>query len=231
MNSDKLISVNDISLTYRLRKSLFRSVEVNALSGVSFDVYKGETLGIIGRNGSGKSTLLRVLAGIYQADSGSLTTQTNSITLMTLSLGFDPTLTGRANAIFGGMLLGFSRREVVDELERIRDFSGLTDAFEIPVKSYSSGMLSRLAFSVAINLAPDIMLLDEVLSVGDEEFRDRAYEAMLDKIRSTQTTILVSHSAEEIEKLCDRVLLLDEGVLVACGNASQVLSEYRKLQT
>jgi len=223
------ISARDLSLTYRVRKSLFRSANVRALNKVSFDVYAGETLGIIGRNGSGKSTLLRVLAGIYQCDSGELTISTNSISLMTLSLGFDPVLTGRANAVFGGMLLGFSHQQVLSVLDSIKDFSGLKDAFEVPVKTYSSGMLSRLAFSLAIILSPDIMLLDEVLSVGDQEFKEKAYDKMLEKISSTQTTVFVSHSLEEVEKICDRAILIDDGVVLASGKPAEISKEYRKL--
>lgn len=222
------ITVSDLSLTYRVRRSLFGYDRVPALKGISFHLERGEALGIIGRNGSGKSTLLRALAGIYTPDAGSVVPHVRSIALMTLSLGFDPVLTGRKNAIFGAMLLGASRSDAEASLEGIKEFSGLGGAFDSPVKSYSSGMLSRLAFSVAINLSPDVMLLDEVLAVGDEEFRDKAYSAMTGKIQSDQTTVLVSHSAEEIQRLCTRAILLEAGEIVDVGEPSVIVEKYRQ---
>ena len=223
------ISIRDVGLTYRVRQSLFTSTRIRALSNLTFDVRKGETLGVLGRNGAGKSTLLRVLAGIFDPDEGKILFNEDSISLMTLQLGFDPILSGRENAIFGGMLLGSGRKEVEERLALIQEFSGLEQAFDEPVKSYSSGMVSRLSFSVAINLSPDVMLLDEVLAVGDAEFRDRAYKAMLDKIRSEQTTVIVSHSTTEIGTLCDRVILLDRGQIISQGKPDEVIAAYRTL--
>jgi lipopolysaccharide transport system ATP-binding protein len=224
-----LLEVKNASLSYRRRAGLFRSDIKPALLDVSFDLHRGETLGVIGRNGSGKSTLLRILAGIYPPDSGSIVSHANSIALMTLMLGFDPVLSGRDNALFGGMLLGFSRTEVHERIEAMKEFSGLGFDFEKPVAGYSSGMVARLSFSVAINLAPDVMLIDEVLAVGDESFRNKAYAAMSDKITSDQTAVFVSHSAPEVEKLCDRVILLDGGRLLNCGAPAAIIAEYRKL--
>lgn len=229
MSPAKLIELEDVSLTYKVRKTLFASFQVPALRDVSFDVVSGETLGIIGRNGSGKSTLLRVIAGIFQPDKGSVVTSAESISLMTLALGLDLVLSGRENAIFGGMLLGFSRNEVEERLPDIRAFSGLEEAFEQPVKSYSSGMMSRLSFSVAINMSPDVMLLDEILSVGDEEFRTKAHAAMMGKIQSEQTTVFVSHNAGEIEQLCNRVILMEGGRILDIGEPAPMIAEYRKL--
>jgi lipopolysaccharide transport system ATP-binding protein len=229
MTDHNAISIKNVGLTYRVRQSLFTSTRIRALSNLTFDVKKGETLGVLGRNGAGKSTLLRVLAGIFDPDEGKIIFNEDSISLMTLQLGFDPILSGRENAIFGGMLLGASRKEVEGRLALIQEFSGLEKAFEEPVKSYSSGMVSRLSFSVAINLSPDVMLLDEVLAVGDAEFRDRAYKAMLDKIRSEQTTVIVSHSTAEIEMLCDRVILLDRGQIISQGKPDEVIAAYHTL--
>ena len=229
MSGSPLIRLNNVSLTYKVRQSLFSSFGVPALRNVSFEVTAGETLGIIGRNGCGKSTLLRVIAGIFQPDGGSVQSTAESISLMTLSLGLDPVLSGKDNAIFGGMLLGFPLAEVRERLDDIRSFSGLGEAFDQPVKSYSSGMVSRLSFAVAINMSPDVMLLDEVLAVGDEEFRTKAYSAMTGKIQSEQTTVFVSHSAAEIERLCDRVILLEAGQIVDIGSPAPIIAEYRKL--
>jgi lipopolysaccharide transport system ATP-binding protein len=224
-----IIQAQNICLDYKVRRSGFRSIRVPALQGVSFEIYRGETLGIVGRNGSGKSTLLRVLAGIFKPDQGRVVSNAKSIALMTLNLGIDPLLSGRDNAIFGGMLLGFDRLSVEDKLDSIKEFSGLSEKFEQPMKSYSSGMAARLKFSVALNLAPDVMLLDEALAVGDRAFRARAYAAMTSKIESDQTVILVSHSENEIGKLCDRVVLLEEGKVLAQGPTDDMLEQYSNL--
>lgn len=228
--TDIIIEAEALMLSYTVRRSgLFRSLKIPALRDVSFKVMRGETLGIVGPNGSGKSTLLKVLAGIFKPDSGRMVTTANSVSLMTLNLGIDPLLSGRDNAVFGGMLLGFSQRAVRERLEQIKRFSGLGDKFDQPMKSYSSGMAARLKFSVAINLSPDVMLLDEALAVGDRNFRARAYRAITSKIESDQTVILVSHSESEIAKLCDRVLLLDDGKIVAEGPTDTVLEQYSRL--
>lgn len=229
-SNDIIIDAEALSLSYTVRRSgLFRSLKIPALQDVSFKVMRGETLGIVGPNGSGKSTLLKVLAGIFRPESGRIVTTANSISLMTLNLGIDPLLSGRDNAIFGGMLLGFSYRAVAARLEEIKQFSGLGEKFDQPMKSYSSGMSARLKFSVAINLSPDVMLLDEALAVGDRAFRARAYAAITSKIESDQTVILVSHSENEIAKLCDRVLLLDAGRILCEGLTEPVLEQYSQL--
>lgn len=227
--SRAIIQVEDVCLAYKVRRSGFRSIRVPALQGVSFDVNRGETLGIVGRNGSGKSTLLRVLAGVFKPDQGQISSQAESIALMTLNLGIDPLLSGRDNAIFGGMLLGFGRSAVEEQLDNIKEFSGLSEKFEQPMKSYSSGMAARLKFSVALNLSPEVMLLDEALAVGDRAFRSKAYDAMTSKIDSDQTVILVSHSENEIAKLCDRVVLLEEGKVLAQGLTEDMLTQYSGL--
>ena len=229
MTQEILISVKDLGLIYKVPRTLFSPIFVRALSGVSFDVYKGETLGVVGKNGSGKSTLLRALAGIYKPDQGEVRSGAETIALMTLSLGFDPVMSGRDNAIFGGMLLGFDNDYVEAQLEQIKAFSGIGEAFEAPVKTYSSGMMSRLSFAVAMKVSPDVMLLDELLAVGDESFRAKAYAAMREKIASDQTTIFVSHNVDEILALCDRAILLQEGRVVAQGDPQDIIALYRGL--
>lgn len=229
MMQDTLISVRGLALTYKVRRALFSPTYVSALIDVNFDVYRGETLGVMGRNGSGKSTLLRTLAGIYQPDAGRVVSKAKTVALMTLSLGFDPVMSGRDNAIFGGMLLGFDRVYVEAQLEHIKAFSGIGEAFEAPVRTYSSGMLSRLSFAVAMNVSPDVMLLDELLAVGDESFRAKAYSAMREKISSEQTTILVSHNVDEILAMCDRVILLDRGHVLGDGKPRDMVEQYRRL--
>lgn len=230
MTETSAIELKEVNFTYRVRQDLFTSWKKPALMDVSFTLRRGETLGIVGRNGSGKSTLLKILSGVFRPDSGTMTSFVKTVSLMTLSLGFDSLLSGRNNAIFGGMLLGFTKQEVEQRLEAIKEFSGLGDSFELPVKSYSSGMASRLKFAVAINLEPDVMLLDELLAVGDVGFRKQAAAVMQEKIVSEQTTVLVSHNAGDIRRLCDRAILLEHGEIIADGNPELVLQEYQKVQ-
>ena len=230
MNELKAIELDNVNFTYRIRQGLFTSWEKPALKNISFTLRRGESLGIVGRNGSGKSTLLKILSGVFQPDSGVIMSSVNRISLMTLSLGFDNLLSGRNNAIFGGMLLGFSKQQVELRLDAIKEFSGLGESFELPVKSYSSGMASRLKFAVAINLEPDVMLLDELLAVGDRGFRKQAAAVMQKKITSEQTTVLVSHNAGDIERLCDRAILLERGEIVAEGDTESVMNEFERLR-
>ncbi|AMX02669.1 ABC transporter ATP-binding protein [Microbulbifer thermotolerans] len=205
-----VISLKDVGIQYRRRSGIFKKAEsFTALDSVSFDIYKGETLGILGRNGAGKSTLLKVIAGIIKPDFGKVENYGVTVSLLALQAGFDSELTGYDNAVISGMLMGFRRKEVEDRLEEIKKFSGLGEFMDRPVKTYSSGMRSRLGFSVAMYLSPDVLLLDEILSVGDKEFREKAEAEMLKKIHSEQTVILVSHSESQIKRLCDRTISLN----------------------
>jgi lipopolysaccharide transport system ATP-binding protein len=207
---DVLISLRDISICYKRRGGLFRkSASFQALDSVSLDIHRGETLGIIGRNGAGKSTLLRVLAGIIKPDAGIIVNFGASVSLLALQIGFDANLSGRDNAIVSGMLLGYSKQQVEEYLEKITEFSELGAFMAEPVKTYSAGMRARLGFSVAMYMTPDVLLLDEVLSVGDAEFRQKAEKEMLKKINSNQTVVLVSHSEGQVNRICDRVVNLD----------------------
>lgn len=228
MSASVALSVRGVDLSYRVKKGLFVTQSTPALRNISFDVYEGETLGIIGGNGSGKSTLLKVMAGVYLADSGKVVSNALSISLVSLSLGFDPEVSGISNAIFGCMLMGSKRASAINRLDKIKEFSQLGDAFHDPIKTYSAGMIARLAFSVAHFSESSIILIDEVLSVGDAEFRAKASEAMVKKIANS-TTVLVSHELSQITTLCDRVLLLDRGQLVAEGEPSNVISIYKNL--
>lgn len=221
-----LISVCEIDLHFRVRLGWFRAQQITALEAVSLDIFSGESIGIVGRNGSGKSTLLRVIAGIYDVDAGTITRNVGAISLMSLSLGLDGELSGRDNAIFGAMLLGSSNAEATDSLNQVLEFSELGPAFENPVKTYSSGMYSRLVFSISLFATPEILLVDEVLAVGDEAFRAKAYQALSSKITSGQTAVLVSHSKDEVMRLCDRVIILDGGRIVAEGPPEDVMTQY-----
>lgn len=211
-NSRPVLRIKNVGVSYRRRAGFFRWSHYCALKDVSFDLYHGETLGVIGRNGAGKSTLLKLLAGIISPDCGEITNSGCSVSLLSLQAGFIPNLTGRENAILSGMLLGLHRMEIEKKMDQIVSFSGLEDFIDEPVKSYSVGMRARLGFSVAFQADPDVLLIDEVLGVGDAEFKKKSAEAMQSKINSNKTIVLVSHDERLIDSLCDRKILIEGGV-------------------
>lgn len=202
-----VISLRNVSVRYKRRGGLFRRRQYyQALNNVSFDIYRGETLGIVGRNGAGKSTLLRCIAGIIKPDFGVVINNNVSVSLLALQAGFDPELSGRDNALINGMLLGYDKKQIQSKLEIIKEFSELGDFFEESVKTYSSGMRSRLGFSVSTHLKSDVLLLDEILSVGDANFKRKAELEIIKKCLSEQTVIIVSHSEQQLAKLCSRII-------------------------
>ncbi len=237
-NLENAIEVRNLSIKYKtlkqtsIRKSLFKlkkakQKEYEALRGISFDVKKGEILGIIGSNGSGKSTLLRAIAGIFSADSGSIDLYSRSVSLIAIGKGFDKKLTGRENIRLTGMLLGFSKAEIEEKIPRIIKFADLGSFIDMPVKTYSSGMFSKLSFSINTILLTDIILVDEVLSVGDEEFRRKSKKRMKKVISSKKrTVILVTHNMNEIKKLCNRVMWLEKGSIKMIGDSQEVIDAY-----
>ncbi|WP_299130683.1 ABC transporter ATP-binding protein [uncultured Vibrio sp.] len=222
----KVIELNNVAVIYKERKSLFKSNEFRALKDISFDVYKGEVLGIIGRNGAGKSTLLRLLAGIIKPDAGYVNHNTDSVSLMALAAGFDSNLSGRQNSIISGMLMGYSKKYIQTKLEEIKNFSELQEFFEKPVKTYSSGMRARLAFSIAMYVSPDVLLIDEVLGVGDVSFKQKAELALEEKIASNITVIIVSHSEQQVSRLAERVIWIDDGKVYKEGLPQEIFPEY-----
>ncbi|WP_317931758.1 ABC transporter ATP-binding protein [Halioxenophilus sp. WMMB6] len=209
-----IISLEQVGVRYRTRKSLFRHDYYDALSDVSFEVHRGETLGIVGNNGAGKSTLLKVLSGIYKPDSGRIVSSARKTSLLALQAGFDPNLNGRDNAVLMGMLMGYSRAQVYAELDNIEEYAELGDFFYQPIKTYSTGMRARLGFSTTSFLRPEVLLVDEVLGVGDKGFKAKATATVQDFIRSDQTVIIVSHSEQTINNLCDRVVELEKGRVI-----------------
>ena len=240
MKPGNAIEVKDLKITYKcvkslsMRKSLFHlrksKLEVyEALRGISFEVKKGEIMGIVGKNGSGKSTLLRAIAGIFSADSGSIELESDSVSLLSIGVGFQKKLSGRENIILSGMLLGFSEQEVRDKMDEIIEFANLGKFIDMPVKTYSSGMYSKLAFSITAVLETDIMLIDEVLSVGDAKFRKKSYNKMQELIMDeNRTVVIVSHSTETLEKLCTSLLWLHEGEIKMQGDTKTVLDAYNE---
>ena len=198
-----------------------------AVKGISFYVRQGEILGIIGKNGSGKSTTLNALAGIFSPDSGTIDLKGHSISLLSIGVGFQREMTGRENIILSGMLLGFTEEQVHSKEQEIIDFAELGDFIDKPVRTYSSGMYSKLAFSITAILETDIMLIDEVLSVGDQKFKKKSYNKMKSLISNKdRTVVIVSHSIDTLRKLCDTVMWMHEGQIKKIGEPDTVLDEY-----
>lgn len=232
------ITVENLHIKYRglkkfsIKKALFKMkasrFEIfEALKGVSFEVEKGKILGIVGKNGSGKSTMLRSVAGIFCPDEGSIDLHGNSISLLSIGVGFQPALTGYENILLSGMLLGFTEEQIKEKIDEIIAFSELGDFIYSPVKTYSSGMYSKLAFSITAILETDIMLIDEVLSVGDVQFKAKSYAKMKELISDeNRTVVIVSHSTETLRELCDEILWLHDGEIKMMGDCDEVLDKY-----
>lgn len=231
------ITVENLHINYRgLKKTSIRSswrtfgkkIELfEALKGISFQVEEGKILGIIGKNGSGKSTMLKSIAGIFCPDTGSIDLHGNTISLLSIGVGFNKKLTGKENIYLSGMLLGFSEEDIKHKEQEIIDFSELGDFINKPVKTYSSGMYSKLAFSITAILETDIILIDEVLSVGDKKFKEKSYNKMKELISDEHRTVLiVSHSLETIKDLCNEVIWLNDGKIKMKGSTAEILPLY-----
>ena len=231
------ITVKDLHVYYRdMNRFSLKSSGVKgrgsgkifkALKGVSFEVPKGQILGICGKNGSGKSTLLRAISGIFSPDSGSINLHGNTISLLSIGVGFQKKLTGYENIYLSGMLLGYSKEQIDEKVDAIIEFSELGDFVYKPVSSYSSGMYSKLAFSITAILETDIMLIDEVLSVGDIHFKEKSYNKMKELISdSDRTVVIVSHSTKTIVELCDKVIWLHDGLIKDEGKPEEIMEKY-----
>lgn len=234
------ITVRDLKIRYKsvnayaIKKNLLRlkkaeSEMFEAVKGVSFEVEEGEILGIIGKNGSGKSTLLRSIANIFTPDEGDIDLHGRTISLLSIGVGFQGNLSGRENILLSGMLLGFAEDEIRSRMKEIIEFSELGDFIDKPVRTYSSGMYSKLAFSITAILETDIILIDEVLSVGDERFKKKSYNKMKNLIsQDKKTVVIVSHSLSTLQELCNRVMWLHDGVIKKMGDPKEVLDEYKE---
>ena len=232
------ILVDDLYVKFRpyverkptLRRNLGRrrvQEDVVALDHVSFTVSPGEAFGIIGRNGAGKSTLLRCIAGTLRPNSGKVVVNGRASTLLQLGVGFNTELSGHRNVYLGGLAAGMRKKEIDERFDDIVGYAELEEAIHRPVKTYSSGMFSRLAFSVAMHLDPEVLLLDEVLAVGDEGFRKKSMQAMRDLLDRSGTIVFVSHSLNNVEEFCDRAIWLEKGKIAAEGGSSEVVEAYR----
>lgn len=232
------ISVRNVSITYKwikaysIKKNLLRLKKsenqiVEAVKNVSFEVPEGSILGIIGKNGSGKSTILKALAGIFSPDEGEIDLHGHTVSLLSIGVGFQKELTGRENILLSGMLLGFHEDYVREKLPEIIQFADIGKFIDMPVRTYSSGMYSKLAFSITAILETDIMLVDEVLSVGDHKFKKKSFEKMQELISdSHRTVIIVSHSIPSLRSLCQKVMWMHDGGIKKIGDTDEVLDEY-----
>lgn len=199
-----------------------------ALKDVSFELKQGERLGILGFNGAGKSTLLKVIAGVLKATEGSVTTKGKIVPLLELGAGFDKQYTGKENIFLYGAMLGYTKEFITQKYEEILEFSELGDFINVPVKNYSSGMKARLGFSIATIVEPEILILDEVLSVGDAKFRKKSEKRIKDMFDKGVTVLFVSHSLEQVKRLCDRAIILEHGNIIANGTVEEVSEIYEE---
>lgn len=220
------LKADRLSLTFRSGLRLFSSRSTTVLHDISFSVARGETFGVVGGNGAGKSTLLRVLAGIYQPTRGRLDTAVSSVSLLNLQLGFDENLDARDNIVLSGMLMGLSRKRMRALTEEIIEYAELGGSADQPVRAYSTGMRARLGFAISKYSRPDVVLLDEVLSVGDGHFREKAEASMREMLMGNQTVVFVSHDSNRIRELCSRVCWLKDGRVQMLGPASEVMDAY-----
>lgn len=209
------------------RGKLRNRAVIQALDGVSLEVRKGEFLGVVGANGAGKSTLLKLTAQVMRPTSGRVFVKGRVAPLLAMGAGFHPDLTGRENVYLNGTLLGYKREDLEERFERIVDFAGLREFIDAPIRTYSSGMTLRLAFAVATDVQPDILLVDEVLSVGDAYFQEKSMERIHAYQHRGTTTVMVSHDLETVKRSCDRVVWLDDGQVQYAGDPQEVVERYR----
>lgn len=247
MNSELRIHLQDVSIRFRL--SYHRIVSIPqfmrewqrrltsdwrpeyhmALHNVSLRVRTGEIVGVIGRNGSGKTTMLRTISGIYAPDTGSVQVSGRVSALLQLGTGFNTALSGRSNIVLGGLTLGYSRQRIMELLPAIAEFAELGKHIDVPMRYYSSGMISRLSFAMVASLEPDILLIDETLSVGDIAFQKKSKAAMQSLLQKASCQMIVSHSMDVIERLCTRAILVDHGRILADDVPAKVIKEYRRV--
>ena len=224
MNNDRILSLKEF-VTTALRGKLEYN-DFTALNHVSFNVKKGETLGLIGHNGAGKSTMLKLISGILKPTKGSISAHGNVVPMLELGSGFDMDLTGRENIFLNGAILGYSENFLKSKYDEVVAFSGLEQFIEMPIRNYSSGMLARLAFSVASMVEPEVLIVDEILSVGDADFQEKSKARMLELMGGGTTVLFVSHSLEQIREMCDRCIWLEHGQVKVIGSANEVCDAY-----
>lgn len=224
MNADKMLSLKEF-ITRKLRGKI-QYFDFTALENISFNVKRGEILGIIGHNGAGKSTLLKLIARILKPTEGTIRVRGRIVPMLELGSGFDGDLTGHENIFMNGAILGYSEKFLNDQYDKIVEFAGLKDFIEVPIRNYSSGMVARLAFSIASMVKPEILIVDEILSVGDADFQEKSRARMLELMGGGTTVLLVTHSLQQIRELCNRVVWLERGKMKMIGETEEVCDAY-----
>lgn len=242
IDSDYVIEVNDVSMCFRMTTEKISSIkeylikvakqkvtykEFWALSNVEFKVRRGEIFGILGLNGAGKSTLLKVISGVMKPTKGSISIKGSMAPLIELGAGFDPELSARENIFLNGAVLGYSKKKMNLLYDEIVDFSELHDFMEVPIKNFSSGMYARLGFSIATSVSPDVLIVDEILSVGDYKFRKKCEKKIESMLRNGTTILMVSHDIDQLASMCSHGIVLDKGTVVSRGTISEVISKYQ----
>ncbi|MBQ6559504.1 MAG: ABC transporter ATP-binding protein [Erysipelotrichaceae bacterium] len=241
--AEKMIEVKNVSMKFRMSdepinslKEIFTTAlsgklkynEFLALDDVSFDLEKGKTLGLIGKNGAGKSTTLKLISGILKPTTGTIIVRGNVVPMLELGAGFDLELTGRENIYLNGAILGYSKEYLQSKFDEIVDFAEIGEFIDMPIRNYSSGMMARLAFSIASVVQPEILIVDEILAVGDVAFQEKSYNRMKELMSGGATVLFVSHDLDKIEEMCDQVIWLDKGKVVMKGKTRKVCEAYRK---
>ena len=242
--SKTAIEVDNVSMKFNLSrekvdslkdyifKTIKREIQYNefwALKNVSFSVEKGDRVGILGLNGAGKSTLLKVISGVFKPTEGHVDKHGKMVPLLELGAGFDPQYTGKENIYLYGAMLGYTKKFIDSKYDEIVEFSELQKFMDVPVKNYSSGMKSRLRFSIATVVEPKILILDEVLSVGDAKFRKKSEKKIMSMFDSGVTVLFVSHSLEQVQRLCNKAMILEKGKLIAYGDIDPISEQYSKM--
>nr|WP_133967972.1 ABC transporter ATP-binding protein [Eubacterium limosum] len=242
MLSNTIIEVKDVSMKFNMSKERVDNIkeyfvkllkhqlfynEFIALHDITFNVNRGDVFGIVGLNGSGKSTLLKIISGILKPSIGSVNIKGSISPLIELGAGFDFDLTARENVILNGLVLGYNRHDIESKMDEIIEFSELQEFMDVAVKNFSSGMVARLGFAIATAVMPDILIVDEILSVGDFLFQEKCEKRIKKMMDAGTTVLIVSHSLEQIERLCTRVLWLDKGQMIALGKTDEVCREYK----
>lgn len=243
--ADNMIEVKNVTMKFRMSdepinslkeifttavKGKLRFNEFLALDDVSFSLEKGKTLGLIGKNGAGKSTTLKLISGILKPTSGTIRTHGNIVPMLELGAGFDLELTGKENIYLNGAILGYTKEYLESKYQEIVDFAEISDFIDMPIRNYSSGMMARLAFSIASVVQPEILIVDEILAVGDVAFQEKSFNRMKELMSGGATVLFVSHDLEKIEEMCDKVMWLERGKVVMFGDTNEVCQAYKKAQ-
>ena len=223
-NSLKMMFINFLTPKKKKKKKEY----FWALRDIDFTIEKGDVVGIIGSNGAGKSTLLKVVSGVYKPTTGTVTVDGKISPMIELGAGFDSELTARENIFLNGAILGYSKEFILEKFDALVEFSELKDFLDVPIKNFSSGMVAKLAFSISTIVEPEILIVDEILSVGDIKFQEKSKNKMMSMIKGGTTVLYVSHSIDSIKELCSKVIWLDHGKIVKIGNAKEICNEYYK---